>query len=67
MPIVSFAARKNALTLYNLVFYEQNLELVKKLGPHTIGKGCLYIKDLHTVDQEILKQMIRKTLSERLT
>lgn len=59
MPIVGFSPRKAALTLYSVVYYDQNLELSKKLGPHTTGKGCLYIKDLDKVDMTILTQMIR--------
>lgn len=64
MPIVSFSPRKNALTIYNLIFYERNLDLADKLGPHARGKGCLYVKDLHALDLTVLKQMIRKTMSE---
>lgn len=57
--IVGFAPRKNALVLYSVVYYDQNLELSKKLGPHTTGKGCLYIKDLDKIDHDILRQMIK--------
>lgn len=63
MPAVGFSPRKNALTLYNVIFYERNLDLAEELGPHTTGKGCLYIKDLGSIDLEVLKQMIRVSLA----
>ena len=33
--------------------------LLDRLGPHTTGKGCLYIKRLNEVDQDVLTAMIR--------
>lgn len=61
---VGFAARKQAIVLYGLVFYDQNHdnnELLEKLGPHKRGKGCLYIKKLPDIDVTILKQMIKNS------
>ena len=29
-----------------------------RLGPHTTGKGCLYIKRLDSVDQDALRELI---------
>ncbi len=58
---VGFSPRKQALTIYGLVMYDlmrTNNELLKKLGPHKVGKGCLYIKSLKDIDIETLKQMI---------
>ena len=67
-PVVSFAVRKNAITLYGVLFYEQNEENVKlaqQLGPHSHGKGCLYIKDLNAIDQAVLKKMLRNAYAAR--
>lgn len=55
---VGFAPRKDALVLYGIIYYDQGLQLVQHLGQHTLGKGCLYIKNLADVDIEILKKMI---------
>ena len=57
MPIVSFAPRRNELVLYSLLSPDGN-PLLDQLGPHTIGKGCLYIKDLSKVDAGVLRQMV---------
>ena len=55
---VGFSPRKAALVLYGLIFYGRNLKNLPKLGKHTTGKGCLYIKDLSQVDREVLSEMI---------
>jgi len=61
MPIVSFSPRKAALTVYLMGEIERREELIATLGKHTIGKGCLYIKTLSDVDQEVLRQLITST------
>jgi len=56
---VGLAARKAALTLYGLTFYGSNSDLLARLGPHTTGKGCLYVKRLDDVDREVLTELVR--------
>src|SRR5438046_2212522 len=41
MPVVAFSPRKAATVLYGLSDSEA---LLPKLGKHTRGKGCVYIK-----------------------
>jgi len=41
---VGLSPRKAALTLYGLTYYESNQDLLDRLGPHTTGKGCLYVE-----------------------
>jgi hypothetical protein len=54
---IGFSPRKQNLTLY-LGGLEQKTVLLKKLGKHTTGKGCLYIKRLEDVDKKVLKELI---------
>ena len=56
---IGVAPRKAALTLYGLTYYGSNADLLAKLGTHTTGKGCLYIKRLDDVDQAALTELIR--------
>ena len=60
---VGFSPRKAALVLYGLVYYDEheqdNDKLLEKLGPHTRGKGCVYVKKLADIDESILRMMIR--------
>jgi Domain of unknown function (DU1801) len=61
MPIVGFSPRKAATVLYNVS--ANNDEALAKLGKHTTGKGCLYIKKLADVDQTVLKAMIVNSIA----
>jgi hypothetical protein len=57
MPLVAFAPRKQATTVY-LLDTEAHAARLAKLGPHDTGVGCLYIKDLDTVDTDVLREII---------
>ena len=57
-PIIGFSPRKQNLTLY-VAAGSQDPGLMKKLGKHTTGKGCLYIKRLSDVDLPTLKKVIK--------
>ena len=59
--VVGFSARKVALTVYGLLHDETSFTLVDKLGKHTQGKGCIYIKRLNEIDLSILEQLIRSS------
>jgi hypothetical protein len=58
---VGLAPRKAALTLYGLTYYGTNTDLLERLGPHTTGKGCLYVKRLDAVDREVLTELVRRS------
>ena len=49
------------MTVYVMYDINQEQTLLKKLGPHKTGKGCLYIKKLEDVDLEVLKKLIAKS------
>ena len=55
---VGLAPRKAALTLYGLTVYGSNDDLLERLGTHTTGKGCVYIKRLEDVDPNVLKELV---------
>ncbi len=54
---MGLSPRKQALTLYGLLG-EGAEALLAKLGKHTTGKGCLYVKRLADVDAQVLKKLI---------
>lgn len=62
MPVVAFSPRKAATVLYGLSDSES---LLPKLGKHTRGKGCIYIKKLADVDQKVLETMAAKAVAGR--
>jgi len=59
--MVGFSPRKQNLTIYNMGGVTQNEELLKKLGKHTVGGGCLYLKRLDDVDLPTLKSLIEES------
>lgn len=61
-----FAARKAATTVYVLDGVDAHRDLLERLGPHTTGVGCIYIKDLETIDLEVLEEIVRRSY-QRLT
>jgi len=61
MILAGFSPRKQNLTLYNMSGFELYDDLIKKLGKHTTGKGCLYIKRLDDVDLPTLKSLIEES------
>lgn len=61
MPIVGFSPRKAATVIYGLRASGEAESLLAKLGKHTTGKGCVYIKKLADVDQKVLSTLITKS------
>ena len=57
---VGLSPRKASLTLYGLTYYGSNQDLLERLGPHTTGKGCLYLKRLEDVDRDVLVELVQR-------
>lgn len=55
---VGFASRKDAVTLYLMPGLSRHQALLRKLGKHKTGKGCLYVKQLADIDQAVLTRII---------
>jgi hypothetical protein len=65
MPVVGFSPRKAATVLYGLRGAEEVEELLAKLGKHTTGKGCLYIKKLADVDPKVLEKLVTGSVAAK--
>jgi hypothetical protein len=61
---VGFSPRKGAMTVYIAPGHGNKGALLGKLGPHTLGKSCLHIKDLSKVDGKVLEEIIAMSLKE---
>lgn len=67
-PIIGFSPRKQNLTLYLGIYgLEEQTEILQKLGKHSLGKGCLYIKRLSDVDLPTLKKLIKGSVKKQKT
>lgn len=65
MPVIGFSPRKAATVLYGM--NGDSGGLLAKLGRHTTGKGCLYIKKLADVDHKVLEALILKSVAAKRT
>lgn len=59
---VGFSPRKQATTLYLTEGFEGYDELLGRLGPHSTGKSCLYLKRLSAVDSGVLTELLRRSV-----
>jgi hypothetical protein len=60
--LTGYSPRKQALTVYIMPGFSGFETLMKKLGKHSTGKSCLYIKRLEDVDQEVLEELIARSV-----
>jgi hypothetical protein len=67
MPLVGFSPRKTSAVLYGVTGSSDAEELLAKLGKHTTGKGCLYIKRLADVDRKVLQALVIKSVTAKRT
>ena len=54
-----FSIRKSGPTLYIMPGYSDYGALLTKLGPHKLGKSCLYLKNLEGIDLKAMAELIR--------
>jgi hypothetical protein len=59
---VGFSARKKALTVYTMAIYHKEVEAMQRLGKHTTGEGCIYIKKLSDINLDVLKEIIELSI-----
>jgi len=56
-----FAARKSATVVYISDGVARYTELLERLGPHTTGVSCIYLKDLTAVDLDVLEAIVARS------
>ena len=63
-PVTGFSPRKKDLTLYIMMGFKKHADLMEKLGKHSTGKSCLYIKRLSDIHVPTLKKLIKTSLKD---
>ncbi|MDF9876069.1 DUF1801 domain-containing protein [Cellulosimicrobium cellulans] len=61
MAAAGFSPRKAATTVYLMDGVDAHAALLDRLGPHTVGKGCVYVKDLDAVDLGVLEEVVKRS------
>jgi hypothetical protein len=59
-----FSPRKAELSIYLMSQTDALLPLLARLGPHRMGKACLYLRRLDGVDEAVLRALIRAGLDD---
>lgn len=60
--LVGFSPRKQALTLYIMAGFKGSDDLMERLGRYKTGKSCLYIKTLADIDEDVLRELINRSV-----
>lgn len=60
--LTGFAPRKQNLTLYIMAGFDRYTELMARLGKHSTGKSCLYVKKLADIDLDVLAELIEESV-----
>src|SRR5262245_50358846 len=61
-PLTGFAIRGRELVVYLMPEDEQK-SLLSKLGPHKMGKSCLYFKRLADLDRSVLAKLVAGSIA----
>lgn len=63
--LIGFSPRKANLSLYLTMNIKEHADVLKKLGKHKTGVGCLYINRLEDIDIKVLKGIIAIALKRK--
>jgi hypothetical protein len=61
---IAFSPRKNSITLYMTSGFTRFDALLAKLGKHSCGKGCLYVKRLSDLHIPTLEALIKASVKQ---
>ncbi|WP_243521928.1 DUF1801 domain-containing protein [Bacillus pseudomycoides] len=62
-PLVGFSPRKAKISLYFATGDPERENLLKDFGKHTSGKSCIYINKVADIDINVLKALIKQSVS----
>ncbi len=57
MPLIAFSPRAASMSVYLMSTADHVAELAQ-VGPHTVGKSCLYLKNLEKNNIDVLRTII---------
>lgn len=60
--LTGFSPRKQNITLYIMSGFDPYDDLLGKLGKHSTGKSCLYIKRLSDVNPDVLRELVKQSV-----
>ena len=64
VPLACFAIRGRDLVVYVYAESRKQKALLARLGKHSMGKSCLYFRQLVDLDKSVLKQLVAGSILE---
>ena len=64
MPLAAFALRGRDLVVYVISEGQRTESLLSRLGKHTMGKSCLYFRQLADLDTSVLEKIVVGSIAE---
>jgi hypothetical protein len=61
--VIGFSPRKANTTIYLSGGLDTYADLLSRLGKHTTGGGCLYLKRLADVDPAVLEELLTRSVA----
>jgi hypothetical protein len=61
--VIGFSPRKASTTIYLSDGLDAYTDLLGRLGKHTTGRACLYIKRLADVDPAVLEDLLTRSVA----
>lgn len=63
-PITGFSPRKAQMVVYVMPGFAGQAEMLARLGKHSTGASCLYIRKLADVDLGVLREIVAAGVAE---
>ena len=60
--VSGFSPRAQNIAIYVMSGFSKHDSLMKKLGKHSTGKSCLYIKKLDDIDAKVLGSLVESSV-----
>ncbi|TFB22830.1 DUF1801 domain-containing protein [Filobacillus milosensis] len=60
--LAGFSPRKAKFSLYLMSGTDELRDLLEQFGKHKTGKSCIYLNKLDDIDEDVLKQMIQRSV-----
>ena len=62
--VTGYSPRKQAMTVYIMPGFDAYAGFLGRLGKHKVSKSCLYIRRLSDVDEDVLEELITKSVED---
>ena len=63
-PLAGFAIRGRKLVIYLVADQDEQKSLLSRLGPHQMGKSCLYFKRVADLDMSVLEKLVAGSIAD---